>query len=122
MEKKPLRKGNPDKDLLATTITDMLTGIVTQPEPNIRISWIFLLEWITEPTERKRSALNIAWVIKWKNDKKGIPILKLNIINLNWLKVDSATIFFTSIQIIALVLAKSKVITLRIWRIKLKSQ
>lgn len=57
------------------------------------------------PEQRKSNDLNIAWVIKWKNDNKGKFNEIEKIIKLNWLRVDKAIIFFKSYSKIALELA-----------------
>jgi hypothetical protein len=51
---------------------------------------------IIDPAARNRSALNIAWVIKWKNARRGRFRARLLIITASWDKVDRAITFFIS--------------------------
>jgi len=66
-------------------------------------------EWIRLPTIVKRFALAKACIIKWKKQTKGPPINKVKIINPSCLKVESATNFFPSDSLKAVILATSKV-------------
>jgi len=54
-----------------------------------------------------KSALNRAWVIRWKSATFGSPRLRVNIITATCLSVDKAMIFFISHSAMALALAIS---------------
>jgi len=45
-----------------------------------------------------KRALKVACVIKWKNESTGDPKEMLDIIIPNWLRVESAIIFFMSVS------------------------
>lgn len=69
--------------------------------------WLLII--IIVPAQRNISALNIAWVTKWKNVKRGRLKARLIIITPSWLKVDKAIIFFMSFSISAAILAMKMV-------------
>lgn len=62
------------------------------------------------PAQINSSALNRAWVIRWKNAISGSPSPRVNIIIATCLKVERAMIFFMSHSAMALALAISMVI------------
>lgn len=96
LEKKPDRKGNPDKDKLATLNIHKLKEKFLFIIPNPRISWLSWKLWINKPAHINKRALKQAWVAKWKNVKSGSPKAKVDIIKPNCLKVERAIIFFKS--------------------------
>jgi len=96
LEKKPDKKGNPDKDKLATLNIHKLKEKFLFIIPNPRISWLSWNLWIKIPAHINKRALKQAWVAKWKNVKSGKPKAKVDIINPNWLNVERAIIFFKS--------------------------
>lgn len=51
---------------------------------------------IRYPAPINRSALNIAWVMRWKNPRSGRESEIALIITPSWLRVDRAMIFFIS--------------------------
>lgn len=55
--------------------------------------------WIIDPAQINRSALNRAWVIKWKNARAGRPSPRVDSITPSWLSVDRAIIFLRSYSI-----------------------
>jgi len=81
---------------------------------------------INDPAQINSNALNIAWVIMWKNAKLGRFSPNLIIINPNWLSVDRAIIFFIShsvkalnpaISMVHVAIISSKVLNKgRLWR------
>lgn len=76
-------------------------GIFFTKAPKSRKSWLLVWAWITDPAQMNKSALNIAWVIRWKKVNIGACIAKLSIITPNCLKVESAMIFFMSFSTMA---------------------
>lgn len=76
--------------------------------------------WIKDPAQINSKALNIAWVIRWKNAKLGkySPILAIMIPN--WLRVDKAIIFFISDSYIAAIPAINIVNVAKINKILVK--
>jgi len=60
---------------------------------------------IMVPAHKNISALNMAWVTKWKNVKRARSKARLIIITPSWLSVDKAIIFFMSFSIRAAILA-----------------
>lgn len=87
-----------------------IKGLIKKIKLIFRISWEFIKKWIKAPAHKKRSALNNAWVIKWKKVKLNIPRLREVIIRPNWLKVDKAIIFLISISKIPFKLLRVSVI------------
>ena len=62
------------------------------------------------PTQRKRTALNMAWVSRWKKASDGAFSPKAVNITPNWLSVEKATTFFASNSALAATPAISIVI------------
>ena len=77
--------------------------------PKDRKSWVWPIKWRRVPALINNSALNIAWVSKWKKVKLGSPRASLIIITPSWLSVERAIIFFVSDSVMAAIPAIVKV-------------
>jgi len=80
-----------------------------------RNSWLPREEKIMPPTDKKSMDLKNEWNIIWIKDSFHAPLVKINIINPNWLKVDIATVFFKSVSKIAEIPAIKIVNKLKAW-------
>lgn len=86
---------------MAINIEVEVIGMEGLDKPIKRRSWLWEAYKIILPAVIKRSALNSAWVSRWKRVKEGIPSAKLIIIKPNCLNVERAITFFMSISVIA---------------------
>ena len=59
------------------------------------------LNTITIPAAINIVALNIAWVMRWKKHRFGIPKAMVEVINPNWLMVERAMVSFISFFVMA---------------------
>lgn len=84
--------------MLAVFIAADVSGMLLATLPKSRRSWLFINVWIKVPALINRSALKVAWVIKWKNAIVGALKEILIIIIPSWLNVESAIIFFMSVS------------------------
>lgn len=73
-----------------------MMGVWVEMIPSVRRSWAFIVMWMIMPAHMNKSALNVAWVIRWKNVRVFMFSPKVNIMSPSWLRVDKAMIFLRS--------------------------
>ena len=66
MDQNPASGGMPARAREAMTKVAKVLGMYLRSPPILRMSKVWWAAWLTDPAPRKRQALNMAWVKRWK--------------------------------------------------------